>query len=458
VTPPGLAAWVASADGSLVLPERHAAEAATISWPLALLDTVDLAPAGLLAMIQDAAGRHSAVPLVDHRGGWRRARAGDGAASALTSLILRAEPIGSPGRGFEAIRWAHDVTLGDAPVERAIDVDQTNESVVVGDRVVVKWTVRPSAGPEPAPERLAALAAAGFPDMPRPWGLLRWRRAPGDPAPVLVATVVAYLPGARDGWDWAVEDVRALARGDMSMADAVAPWLAVGDLVARMHLALPEQRPADTADAQRWQHSALAELEAAIAAVSGPEGSRLREHSPRLREMINGLAAAGGTQRQDVHGDLHVGQLLRWQAPSAAGPSYAVTDFDGNPVLTPEERFAPAPAAVDVAGLVQSLDHVGRVVSHRTEQVAGDVVDEWTGAAQAALLETYRAALETAGRAYVFDPSLLPALRARQLIREFLYAARHLPHWRYVPHAALPALVANAQTPGRPVRRPTDQV
>jgi maltokinase len=44
---------------------------------------------------------------------------------------------------------------------------------------------------------------------------------------------------------------------------------------------------------------------------------------------------------------------------------------------------------------------------------------------------------------------LLPALRVRQVVREYLYAARHLPHWRYVPHSALPALIA--QTPGRPV-------
>ena len=115
-----------------------------------------------------------------------------------------------------------------------MDVDQTNESVVVGEKVVVKWTVRPATGPEPAPDRLAALVAAGFTGMPRPWGLLRWRAPDGEAAaPVLVATVVAYLPDARDGWDWAVEDVRAVARGDLSLADAVAPWLQIGDLVAR---------------------------------------------------------------------------------------------------------------------------------------------------------------------------------------------------------------------------------
>jgi len=57
--------------------------------------------------------------------------------------------------------------------------------------------------------------------------------------------------------------------------------------------------------------------------------------------------------------------------------------------------------------------------------------------------------IAAAGRSHLLDESLLPALRVRQVVREYLYAARHLPHWRYVPHSALPALIA--QTPGRPV-------
>jgi maltokinase len=452
-----LADWIVGADGTLVLPQRHAAEAATIARPLKLLDSLDLSPHGLIAIVRDAADRHRAVPLVQHLDGWRRARGGDGVASALAAFVLRNEACTSPRGRFEATRWVSDGKLADAPAERAIDVDQTNESVVVGDQVVVKWTVRPSATREPAPERLAALVAAGFTDLPAPWGLVTWRPSAPDGAPVLVATVVAYLPGARDGWDWAVEDVRALARGELSMAEAVSPWGVIGRLVARMHRALPQRGAAEGADARRWREGALAELAEATEIVDGPEGTRLREHAPHLRELMDRLGAARGTALQDVHGDLHVGQILRWEAPDARGPSFAVTDFDGNPVLSPDERVAPAPAAVDVAGLVQSLDHVGRVVSHRTEHVDPELVDQWINEAQVAMLRSYRDALAAAGRSRLFDESLLPALRARQVVREHLYAARHLPHWRYVPHAALPALVRSSTTPGRPVHRPADQ-
>jgi maltokinase len=452
-----LAEWVAGADGTLVLPLRHAGEAHTIATPLELVDSLDLAPSGLIAIVHDADGRQHAVPLVQQLDYWRRARGGDGVASALAAFVLRGESFESPRGRFVATRWVSDETLGDAPSERAIDVDQTNESVVVGDQVVVKWAVRPSTVPGPAPDRLAALVTAGFTDMPTPWGLLRWHPDPSERAPLLVATVVAYLPDARDGWEWAVEDVRALAAGELSMADAVSPWPTIGDLVARLHLALPERRSADDADAGRWSQGALAELAEALEVVDGPEGTRLREHAPQLREIIGRLGAASGTALQDVHGDLHVGQILRWQAPDARGPSYAVTDFDGNPVLSADERVAPAPAAADVAGLIQSVDHVGRVVSHRTDGIDPDLIDQWITAAQVAVLASYQATLAAAGRSHLFDESLLPALRARQVVREYLYAARHLPHWRYVPHAALPALARDGQTPGRPVHGPADQ-
>ena len=87
--------------------------------------------------------------------------------------------------------------------------------------------------------------------------------------------------------------------------------------------------------------------------------------------------------------------------------------------------------------------------SHHTEHVRPELVEDWIAASQGGALDAYRGALAAAGRSHLLDESLLPALRVRQVVREYLYAARHLPHWRYVPHSALPALIA--QTPGRPV-------
>ena len=47
--------------------------------------------------------------------------------------------------------------------------------------------------------------------MPAPWGLVTW--TPSDGAATLVTTIDEYLPGAVDGWTWAVDLVTEAARG-----------------------------------------------------------------------------------------------------------------------------------------------------------------------------------------------------------------------------------------------------
>jgi maltokinase len=428
---PALGDWVATTPASALLPSRHRREADRVHGPLHLVDAFDLGPF-VVAVVADEDGTHYPAPLVRADDGWRRAAEGDGASAALAAAPTDLVDAGD----FSWSRWeSADPGLG---AERAVEADQTNESVVVDDRLVVKWTVRSDLGPEPAPSRLRALAAAGFEQTPRPHAILTWRGA-------LVATVVAYLPGARDGWAWAVDDVRALCRDEIGLDAAVAPAAELGDLTARMHHALRHQtaapKPAGADRAAAWTHRALAELSEAVLLVGGDEGELLHQLEPAARQVIEQLASAADTPVTDVHGDLHVGQVLRWRPPGSAAAAYSVTDFDGNPVLSADDRVAPAPAAVDVAGLLQSLDHVGRVVVHRTPGVDTELVARWTTLAQRSLVAAYRE-VDDASVHRLLDERLLRPLRVRQVVREHLYAVRHLPHWRYVPHAALPALLA----------------
>ena len=244
--------------------------------------------------------------------------------------------------------------------------------------------------------------------MPRLWGLLLWhdpRQAGSEP--VLLATVSDYLPGATDGWEWAVDDLRAVAAGDVRPPDDTAPAQAIGRLTAELHLGLAGAgtRPATPAEVAAWHARALADLDRALQVVTGPEGARLAACADRVRRRLAPLAAAAGTPVGAGHGDLHVGQVLR------AGDRYLVTDFDGNPVLAPAERTAPAPAALDVAGMLQSLDHVARVVLHRTPGVDAGVVLDWVPRAQAAFLAAYRSGIGAAGRGDLLDGRLLGALR-----------------------------------------------
>ena len=369
-------------------------------------------------LIEDARGVRFGVPGLIELGRFRRAMPGDGVTAALGMLLAD----GVEATGLRTTRFP-PVTTG--TVERAVDVDQTNELVVLSEQIVVKWLLHPVAEEQPAPMRLATLARSGFRGTPRLVGLVELA-TDGS----LVAMITEYVPDTRDGWEWAVEDVRAFASGTGD-THLDAPR-AVGGLVAAMHLGLATAGEAEAteADAQRWVTQALADVEAADL-DPGQDGA--------VRELLPPVAHAVGTTVIDTHGDLHIGQILR----SETG-EYYVIDFDGSPMLEFSERIRPAPAARDVAGMLASLDHVGRVVLHRTpdlDATARERVLEWIDAAQVEFLDAYRAGLRAAGRLDLLDDSLLLPFQALQECREYAYAARYLPHWRYVPESALPALL-----------------
>lgn len=435
---PDWSAAVAAAHPSLVLPDGERRARVVPPGPLRALSVLALDAQHAVAVVEDGDGGRWTVPL--HRGpeGVRRSGAGDGTAQALVALLT--DPTAARG-DFRVTAWHAEPLHG----ERAVTVDQTNESVVVGERAVVKWAVhlpRDGEPGSPAGERIAALVRAGFDAMPRAWAVVEHLRE-GASSPVLVATVVDLLPGALDGWDWAVDDVRRLARGEPSPEDAVAPARVLGEITARLHVALAGEgtEPATSEEVAGWRERALAELAEARAVLDGPEGERLAQWSSRIASSYDGMLATSGTVLAYVHGDLHVGQVLRHLG------GYAVTDFDGNPVLTSADRVRRRPPAVDVAGMCASLDHVGRVVLHRTEEVDAEAVRAWIAEAQQRFLAAYRHSLASAGWSGLLDDRLLEPLRLAQEVREYLYAVRHLPHWVYVPDLALSDLLTDTSPP-----------
>jgi maltokinase len=383
-----------------------------------LVDSLDFADGRRLAIVADDAGL-SALPMVcDADGRWRRAATGDGVAEALLDVLARGSGLTTRGR-FTLQSWTRRAALG----ERAIGVDQTNESVIVGDAAVVKWATHLQEGPHPAPRRVGVLRDAGFDGMPTPWGFVTWRSADG--VETMAASVDEYLPGAVDGWTWAVDLITAAAiDGDVApVADAAAR---VGTLVASMHAALRVTAAVASAqDAQRWQDAAFHLLDDACALHDVA-----RERRSEITHVLDGLGALADSPVIEGHGDLHVGQVL------LSDGKFFVTDFDGNPILPAAQRILPIPAAQDVAGMVQSLAHAGIVACKHTDLDCAAVTE-----ADAANREAFLGAYEVRVPDDLYDPEPVRAFRMQQVLREIVYAARHLPRWMYVPDAALPALL-----------------
>ncbi len=357
----------------------------------------------------EIAGRTlSVAPSREVRVEGARPAAGDGVARELARLV--------------------DPTVPTDAAERAIAVDQTNTSVIVDERLVVKVVGRWAAA-DRAAHLLERLAEARSTDVAGYAGRVDWQH------PMLgtstLAIVTEYLPGAQDGWDWAVDDVVAMLGG--SGPEPAFPAV-LGATVARLHDVLGADATAspDSVPSERAAR-ALAALDAALEATArsgGPTAARLANRAEALRRDIRSLGAAAPGLAFDLHGDLHVGQVLR--SPGTP-PRYTVIDFDGDPQLDPSERGRADAAARDVAHLLVSLDLVAAVAQKRLGR-AEPAAFAWADRARSALLEAYRATLVRGG---LFDPALVPGLEAEQLAAELTYADRFLPRWRYAPDAAI---------------------
>lgn len=355
-----------------------------------------------------------------------------GVSAALVAALVDGGEVPPPFavRRFSALpSLSYSATDHDTgvPAERDFGshVDQTNYSVIVAERVVVKWLTPPAAMPHPAPEMLAHLSGAGFQDTAPPYAALTRVDGAGE---TLLALVTGYLPGARDGWEWCADEAEA---GRTAFADAL------GRLAADLHLALSTfpppsivtTAPAVTTDfglAERAE-GALAE---ALTLTDGEDGEWLAGKAGALRAELAPLAGPITTPLIRIHGDLHVGQILQWTG------GYAVIDFDGNPTVTEAAPYQPA--ARDVAQLATSLEHVAQVAIKRRGTPPRQAL-RWAGEARERLLSAYRDRLAERGRPDLLDGSLLGPFEIEQECRELVYAARHLPRWRYAPMGVLRA-------------------
>lgn len=372
---------------------------------------------------------HRAEPVTSAGAAWVRSTVGDGAGLAVLHRLRNRMAV---EEGFRVTGFGR-VALDDES-ELSMGVDQTHESWVVGGTVVVKWLTEPLVGPHPAAERLRRLSEAGFADSPELVGLVEWRE-PGTGHWVPVAVVQTYLPGTRDGWTWALDE----ARRTLGLVCGPAPagfGADLGDVVGRMHLALAHDPPDRMSPdlARRYADEALATLERAVRMVERYDPDSfvlLSAHRAEIEVVLAGLADTAGKPVLPVHGDLHVGQVLR-----DGDGRYAVVDFDGNPTLPPDLRAAPAPAARDVAEMLASLENVEHVVRHYAPDLPDDAGLAWTAGEQSAFLRGYRRALGS--RADLYDEALVRAYDWEQVCREIVYAGeREFLEWFYVPAAQL---------------------
>ena len=312
--------------------------------------------------------------------------------------------------------------------ERALGMDQTNTSVIVGDRIVKVYR-RLEPGAHPEVEILTALAARGFDGVPTVRGSAA--RTLPDGSHVDLAIVQDLIEGSPDGWESLIAPLKALIDGEGDVADLGPELARVGRTMGRLHAELAAAFGVHAAaDAQRegWRDGARKQLEEALRILPHPLAAELHNDATRIRFELERFTAGDAPLVTRVHGDLHIAQFLR--TPTGV---FAI-DFEGEPTRTIDERRQPTSPMRDVACLVRSLDHVARSAQVRAG-LGAPAMDEWIRFAQEIVLASYENGL---GDSHIqLDRPVLRLFCLEKELYEFVYAARILPEWLYAPQLGM---------------------
>ena len=237
--------------------------------------------------------------------------------------------------------------------------EQSNSSVIIGEKAVLKLLRKLTAGVHPEAEMTRYLTERGFEATADLLGEVTFTGADGEPRTTMIVQRFVYNQG--DGWSWTLDFIaRTLDDHAVSSSDAFDAFegyctiaTQLGRRLAQMHalLAAPTEEAAfapeiaSAEDAHAWGARIKAQLAMALDLLDGRRGwnaagsgetaaGLLERRDDLLRRVETVAAAAEGALRTRIHGDLHLGQVL------VTGGDVTIIDFEGEPAKPLEARRA----------------------------------------------------------------------------------------------------------------------
>ena len=350
------------------------------------------------------------------------------------------------GAEVDGLRFATEpgVTLDTTQRSRPVGAEQSNTSLVYGQSYILKLFRKLAVGSNPDLELHRALAAVGCTHIATPLGSIEGEF---QGTVVTYGMLTEYLRSAADGWAMATASVRDLLAESLFTDSASGP-------VERTH---PEDVGGDFASEAHRLGQAVATVHADLATALGsspaPAGyldavaegmhhrlddvlgqvPELALHEDALRAAFDAVRSLEGPVLvQRVHGDLHLGQVLR----SVTG--WVLIDFEGEPMVPLAARVVPSSALRDVAGMLRSFDYAANYLplgDADPEQRAA-VTLAWTTRNQDAFCDGYAHAAPDPRKHAV----LLRAFELDKAVYEVNYEHNHRPQWLHIPLAAITRL------------------
>ncbi len=369
---------------------------------------------------------------------------------------------------------------------RLVQAEQSNSSVIYGDRLIMKIFRRIEMGLNPDVEISNFLTRQHFANTPPLAGSVDYRQ---DGEPWALAMLQAYVPNLGDAWkftlDWLSASLPSFGAGglgndipaspDTNLLTAAQEVVAepaksafgnyltrldlLGRRTAEMHLKLASDsqdanfapEPFTEIDRQQFCRRASEQAGKTFALLrerAGNMPSDLKQQAERvasleplsLAHFARLATEAVEVDKMRIHGDYHLGQIL------TTTDDFAIIDFEGEPIRSISERRQKQPALRDVAGMIRSLHYASCAAASEARPAASraECAEAWMRAwyewSSVAFLAAYRRKAGAARFLPASDDAFLLLLESCLLdkaIYELRYELNNRPDWVYLPIAAL---------------------
>ncbi|MBN2579566.1 MAG: maltose alpha-D-glucosyltransferase [Pirellulales bacterium] len=409
--------------------------------------------------------------------------------------------IAHPGRAFRRLRGAAEEVLP----ARLLKTEQSNSTVVYGDRLLLKLFRRLEEGVNPELELGGLLTNAAFPHVSPVAGSLDYRGQDGSCS--TVAILQGFVRNEGDAWNFTLDSVgrffervltklrttppegQELPRKSLvQLVDQPVPPLAqdlcnayleaaalLGQRTAELHHALAH--PPNAAElapepfTELYQRSLYQALRGLARRTFRLLRSRMKDLPEEMREearavllveqevvdrfhTVVGRKVTGARIR--CHGDYHLGQVLY------TGKDFVIIDFEGEPAYKISERRIKRSPIRDVAGMIRSFEYAAKTVL--LNRISGMILKEelpifrqwaefWSLWVGVRFLKAYLGVLEGAA----FMPQsreevqiLLDVFLLEKAVYELGYELNNRPAWIRVPIQGILHILESLETGEKP--------
>ena len=377
---------------------------------------------------------------------------------------------------------------------RRSSAEQSNTSILYGDRFILKLFRRPESGLNPDAEIGRYLTEqTAFDRIPPFAGLIEYQPTPDSESETL-AMLQGFVASEGDGWKWTLEEldryyetcapipfpeaetiasptpeefsegaVSQLARDHVGMyLDSAAT---LGRRTAELHLALASPTPDPQFAPEPFTAENLHNLLSDIRQRASKVFDGLKERVSQLPDEVVEIAASVlgqrrrildifgvlnasslQTQRTRIHGDYHLGQVLRVKT------DFVILDFEGEPARSLADRRAKQSPLKDVAGMLRSFSYAAyasllNYTARHPEEVSR--LEPWAHLWERSVASEFLRAYRHSAQGATFCPvepvdfhTLLNVFLLDKALYEVLYELNSRPAWVRIPLMGITSLLA----------------